>query len=150
MSDYRAPIEEMRFLIEEIAGLSEIRQLPGCEEASEDVVAAILEEAAKFAGEVLAPLNRVGDKSGCRLEGDGVSTPSGWKEAYRQFCEAGWGGLTAPVEFGGQGLPEALGVAVEEMWNAANMSFALGPMLTTGAVDALLIAGTPEIKALYL
>lgn len=150
MSDYRAPVEEMRFLIEEIAGLSEIRQLPGCEEASEDVAAAILDEAAKFAGEVLSPLNRIGDKTGCRLEGDVVTTPPGWKEAYRQFCEAGWGGITAPAEFGGQGLPKALGVAVEEMWNAANMAFALGPMLTTGAVDALLTAGTPEIQALYL
>ncbi|WP_126445029.1 acyl-CoA dehydrogenase C-terminal domain-containing protein [Sulfuricystis multivorans] len=150
MSDYRAPVEEMRFLIEEIVGLSEIRQLPGCEEASEDVVSAILDEAAKFAGEVLAPLNRVGDKTGCRLEGDTVITPPGWQEAYHQFCEAGWGGLTAPAEFGGQGLPNSLGVAVEEMWNAANMSFALGPMLTTGAVDALLTAASPEIKSIYL
>ncbi|MEW5782002.1 MAG: acyl-CoA dehydrogenase C-terminal domain-containing protein [Pseudomonadota bacterium] len=150
MSDYRAPVEEMRFLIEEIAGLSEIRQWPGCEEASEDVVTAILDEAAKFAGGVLAPLNRVGDKTGCRLEGDTVITPPGWQEAYRQFCAAGWGALTAPAEYGGQNLPQSLGVAVEEMWNAANMSFALGPMLTTGAVDALLTAGTPEIKSLYL
>lgn len=150
MSDYRAPVAEMRFLIEDIAGLTEIRQWPGCEEATEDVVAAILDEAAKFAGEVLAPLNRVGDKHGCRLDGDAVITPPGWKEAYQQFCAAGWGGLTAPSDYGGQGLPESLGVAVEEMWNAANMSFALGPMLTTGAVDALLTAASPEIKSLYL
>lgn len=150
MSDYRAPVEEMRFLIEEIAGLNEIRQLPGYEEASEDVVTAILAEAAKFAGEVLAPLNRIGDKVGCRLEGDTVITPAGWKEAYRRFCEAGWGAITAPSEYGGQGLPEALAVALEEMWHSANMAFALCPMLTSSAVDALLIAGSPQIKSLYL
>jgi alkylation response protein AidB-like acyl-CoA dehydrogenase len=150
MSDYRAPVAEMRFLIEEIAGLKDIRQWPGCEEASEDVVTAILDEAAKFASEALAPLNRIGDKHGCRLDNDAVITPPGWKEAYQQFCEAGWGGLTAPAEYGGQGLPQALGVAVEEMWNAANMAFALCPMLTTGAVDALLIAGSSEIKSIYL
>ncbi|MCX7897769.1 MAG: acyl-CoA dehydrogenase [Rhodocyclaceae bacterium] len=150
MGDYQAPLREMRFLIEEIAGLREIRALSGCEEASEDVVAAILEEAAKFAREVLAPLNRVGDQTGCRLENGAVITPPGWQDAYRRFCESGWGGITAPVEYGGQGLPKALGVAVEEMWNAANMAFALCPMLTASAIDALRVAAAPEIQARYL
>ena len=150
MSDYRAPVKDMRFVMDELAGLPEICQLPGFEEATPDVADAIVEEAAKFSGEVLAPLNRVGDKEGCTLGAAGVVTPPGWKEAYRQYCEAGWSGITQPQAFGGQGLPEVLGIAVMEMAQSANMSFSLGPLLTSGAVSALLTCASDELKAIYL
>ena len=150
MSDYRAPVKDMRFVMDELAGLPEICQLPGFEEATPDVADAIVEEAAKFSGEVLAPLNRVGDKEGCTLGAGGVVTPPGWKEAYRQYCEAGWSGITQPQAFGGQGLPEVLGIAVMEMAQSANMSFSLGPLLTSGAVSALLTCASDELKAIYL
>jgi alkylation response protein AidB-like acyl-CoA dehydrogenase len=150
MSDYIAPVKDMRFVIDEIAKLPEISRLPGYEEATPDVVDAILDEAAKFTGEVLAPLNRVGDKAGCTLGPAGVVTPPGWKEAYRAFCDAGWNGITSPVDYGGQGLPDALGIAVKEMVCSANLSFSLGPLLTTGAVEALLTCASDELKAIYL
>ena len=150
MSDYRAPIKDMRFVMDEIAGFRELSSLPGYEEATPDVADAILEEAARFTGEVIAPLNRVGDKQGCRLTPDGVVTPQGWKEAYQQFCESGWNGIASPAEFGGQGLPDTLGVAVKEMVCSANLSFSLGPLLTTGAVEALLTCASDELKATYL
>ncbi|MDP1654079.1 MAG: acyl-CoA dehydrogenase N-terminal domain-containing protein [Rhodocyclaceae bacterium] len=126
MSDYRAPIKEMRFVMDELAGLPEISQLPGFEEATPDMADAILEEAAKFASEVLAPLNQVGDKEGCQMTPQGVTTPTGWKAAYQSFCAAGWNGIVLPTEFGGQGLPDVLGVAVKEMVCSANLSFSLG------------------------
>ncbi len=150
MSDYIAPVKDMRFVIDEIAKLPEISRLPGYQEATPDVVDAILDEAAKFTGEVLAPLNRVGDKNGCTLGPQGVVTPAGWKEAYKAFCEAGWNGITSPAEYGGQGLPDALGIAVKEMVCSANLSFSLGPLLTTGAVEALLTCASDELKAIYL
>ena len=139
MSDYRAPVKDMRFVMDELAGFKELSQMAAYEEATPDVADAILDEAARFTGEVLAPLNRVGDKQGCRMTDDGVTTPPGWKEAYKAFCEAGWNGIVLPVEFGGQGLPDTLGVAVKEMVCSANLSFSLGPLLTTGAVEALLM-----------
>mgnify|MGYP000973191145 FL=1 len=150
MSDYRAPVKDMRFVMDEIVGLSEIAQLPGYEEATPDMADAVLEEAAKFAGGVLAPLNRVGDQQGCKLGADGVTTPDGWKEAYRAFCDSGWNGLAMPAEFGGQGLPETFGIAVKEMLASANMAFSLCPMLTGGAIQALLTCASDELKATYL
>ncbi|WP_153147245.1 acyl-CoA dehydrogenase C-terminal domain-containing protein [Dechloromonas sp. H13] len=150
MSDYRAPVKDMRFIMDEIVGLAEIAQLPGYEEATPDMADAILEEAAKFTGGVLAPLNRSGDQQGCQLGPDGVTTPDGWKEAYKAFCESGWNGLAMPVEFGGQGLPETLGIAVKEMSASANMAFSLCPMLTGGAIQALLTCASDELKATYL
>ncbi len=150
MSDYRAPVKEMRFVMDELAGFKELEQIPGFEEASADLADAILDEAAKFAGEVLAPLNRVGDKEGCKLTAKGVTTPPGWKEAYASFCKAGWNGISSPAEFGGQGLPDTLGIAVKEMVCSANLSFSLGSLLTTGAVEALLTCASDELKAIYL
>ncbi len=150
MSDYRAPVKDMRFIMDEIVGLAEIAQLPGYEEATPDMADAILEEAAKFTGGVLAPLNRSGDTQGCKLGPAGVTTPDGWKEAYKAFCESGWNGLAMPVEFGGQGLPETLGIAVKEMSASANMAFSLCPMLTGGAIQALLTCASDELKATYL
>ena len=150
MSDYRAPVKDMRFVMDELAGFKELSQLPGYEDATPDLADAILEEAAKFAGEVLAPLNRIGDKEGCKLTPNGVTTPAGWKEAYKQFCAAGWNGVSSPADFGGQGLPDSLGVAIKEMVCSANLSFSLGPLLTTGAVEALITCASDELKAIYL
>jgi len=150
MNDYRAPIKDMRFAMDELAGFKELSQIAGYEEATPDVADAILEEAARFAGEVIAPLNQVGDKQGCQLTPNGVTTPPGWKEAYKQFCEAGWNGIASPADFGGQGLPDTLAVAVKEMVCSASLSFSLGPLLTTGAVEALLTCASDELKAIYL
>ena len=150
MSEYVAPLREMRFVMQELAGLEQVVSLPGCEEASPDVVDAILEEAAKFAGEVLSPLNRVGDADGAKWKDTVVTTSPGFKEAYRQFVDNGWNGLGCDPEFGGQGLPRLLSTAVSEMWKASNHAFSLCPMLTQGAIEALMIAGTDEQKAAYL
>jgi len=150
MSDYRAPVKDMRFVMDELAGFKELSRIAGYEEATPDLADAILEEAAKFTGEVLAPLNRVGDKEGCKLTPNGVTTPVGWKEAYKQFCDAGWNGISSPADFGGQGLPDTLGIAVKEMVCSANLSFSLGPLLTTGAVEALITCASDELKAIYL
>ncbi len=150
MSEYIAPLRDMRFVMQELAGLDQVVSLPGCEEASPDVVDAILEEAARFAGEVLSPLNRVGDTNGAKWQDTVVTTSPGFKEAYRQFVDNGWNGLGCDPEFGGQGLPRLLSTAVSEMWKAANHAFSLCPMLTQGAIEALMIAGTDAQKAAYL
>ncbi|MBL8419009.1 MAG: acyl-CoA dehydrogenase [Dechloromonas sp.] len=150
MSDYRAPVKDMRFVMDEIAGLNEIARLPGYEEATPDMADAILDEAAKFTGGVLAPLNRIGDQQGCRLDAGGVTTPDGWKDAYKAFCDSGWNGLAMPVAFGGQGLPETFGIAVKEMTASANMAFSLCPMLTGGSIQAMLTCASDELKAVYL
>ena len=150
MSEYVAPLRDMRFVMQELAGLDQIVSLPGCEEASADVVDAILDEAAKFAGEVISPLNRVGDTDGAKWKDTVVTTSPGFKEAYRQFVDNGWNGLGCDPEYGGQGLPRLLSTAVSEMWKAANHAFSLCPMLTQGAIEALMIAGTDEQKAAYL
>ena len=150
MSDYRAPIKDMRFVMDEIAGFPQLSQIPAYAEATPDMADAILDEAAKFTREVLAPLNRVGDTQGCTWTPEGVTTPDGWKEAYNAFREAGWSGITLPTEYGGQGLPSALGIAVQEMVCSANLGFSLGPLLTSGAVEALLTCASDELKATYL
>jgi alkylation response protein AidB-like acyl-CoA dehydrogenase len=150
MSEYRAPVKDMRFVMDELAGFKELSQLPAYEDATPDLADAILDEAARFAAEVLSPLNRVGDREGCKLTPDGVTTPAGWKGAYRQYRDAGWNGITSPAEFGGQGMPDTLGMAVKEMLCSANMAFSLGPLLTTGAVEALLTCASDELKAIYL
>ncbi len=150
MSEYAAPVRDMQFVINELVGLARIRELAGFDELTEDLCDAVLEEAAKLAAEVLAPLNRVGDLEGCRLEGDVVCTPQGWRDAYRTFCEGGWNGLAMDPEYGGQGLPKIIATAVSEMWDAANMSFALCPLLTTGAVEAIDRHGNDAIKQTYL
>ena len=150
MSEYVAPLKDMRFVMQELAGLDQVVSLPGCEEASPDVVDAILEEAAKFANGVLSPLNRVGDTNGAQWKDTVVTTTPGWKEAYAQFVENGWNGLGCDPDFGGQGLPHIVSTAVSEMWKAANHAFSLCPMLTQGAIEALTIAGSDEQKAAYL
>jgi 3-(methylthio)propanoyl-CoA dehydrogenase len=150
VTDYIAPLADMRFALHEIAGIGEIASLPGCEQASDDLVDAVLEEAGKLAGGVLAPLNRGGDEQGSRLENGVVRTPEGFKDAYRHYVEGGWNALPFAPEHGGQGLPIAVATAVAEMWNSANMSFALCPLLNVGAVEALTAHGSPEQQRLYL
>ncbi len=150
MSEYSAPLNDMRFVMRELAGLEQIVALPGYEEATPDVVDAILDEAARFAGEVLSPLNRVGDTNGAKWKDKAVTTTPGFKEAYGQFVENGWNGLGCDPDFGGQGLPKLLSTAVSEMWKGANHAFSLCPMLTQGAIEALTIAGSNEQKEAYL
>ena len=150
MPTYTPPLRDMQFVMRELAGLDEVARLPGCEEISEDLVDAILDEAGKFANGVLAPLNRTGDQQGARWEGGEVYTAEGWKGAYKQFAEAGWTALACDPEYGGQGLPKLVSTAVMEMWKASNMAFSLCPMLTNGAIEALMLRGTDEQKALYL
>ncbi|MEQ8662329.1 MAG: acyl-CoA dehydrogenase N-terminal domain-containing protein, partial [Gammaproteobacteria bacterium] len=150
MLEYAAPLRDMRFVIEEVIGCEQLAVLAGCEEITAELVDAVLEEAGKFAGGVLAPLNRVGDVEGCRLEGDVVHTPDGWREAYAQFCEAGWCSLAMNPDHGGQGLPKVVATAVSEMWDAANMAFGLCPLLTNGAIEAIEQHGDERLQALYL
>jgi alkylation response protein AidB-like acyl-CoA dehydrogenase len=150
MSEYTAPLKDIRFALTELAGVDQIAALPGYEEASADVVDAILDEAAKFAGGVLAPLNRVGDREGARWADKAVSMPEGFKDAYRQFAENGWGALDCPPEFGGQGLPKVIAAAVAEMWRSSNHAFALCPLLTRGACEALELTGSEAQKELFL
>jgi 3-(methylthio)propanoyl-CoA dehydrogenase len=151
MSQYSAPLADMQFVMTELAGLSEVAQLPGYEDATADTVAAILEEAGKFAANVLDPLNSIGDLEGAELADEGtVRTPPGFKDAYRQFCELGWNGLAKDPKFGGQGMPHLAAAAVDEMWNAANMAFELCPMLTSGAIEAIERNGSDNIKQKYL
>ena len=151
MSTYHAPLKDMQFVMKELAGLEQIGKLPGFEDATPDTVTAILEEAAKFATEVLDPLNAVGDREGATLvEGGAVKTPTGFKDAYRKFAENGWNGLTKSPDHGGQGLPQLVATAVEEMWHGANLAFALCPLLTQGAIEALELVGSDEQKAKFL
>ncbi|MGV8998330.1 MAG: acyl-CoA dehydrogenase [Parvibaculaceae bacterium] len=151
---YRAPVRDMAFLLNEVVGLKDLMgpQAGGGDFAdfSPDLVEAVLEEGAKLAGDVLAPLNKSGDSEGVRLEASGVKTAKGFSAAYKQWVDGGWGSVAAPVEHGGQGLPLAVATAAQEMWNAANMSFGLCPILSQGAVEAIAVHGTDEQKKLYL
>ncbi len=137
MSSYTAPLKDMLFVINELAGLDEVSKLPGCEEVNAELVEAVLSEAAKFAQEVLEPLNRTGDKEGAKLADHVVTSPTGFKAAYQQFTEAGWNGLGGLTEYGGQGLPHIISNPVMEMWTSSNMAFCLCPMLTSGVMEAL-------------
>jgi alkylation response protein AidB-like acyl-CoA dehydrogenase len=150
MVPYAPPVSDMRFVLEDVAGLASIASLPGYESATPDTVAAVLDQAADLARDVLAPLNDSGDREGSRLENGIVRTPSGFRDAYQAFVAGGWGGLPSPEDYGGQGLPLVVSAAVSEMWSAANLGFALCPMLTVGAVDALEHHGSEELKAVYL
>ena len=125
MSSYVAPLKDMMFVLTELAGLDKVAALPGYEEATTDVVEAILDESARFTGGVLAPLNWSGDQEGARWADMAVTMPSGFKEAYAQFVDNGWNALGGNPEHGGQGLPKVVSAAVQEMWKSANMSFSL-------------------------
>jgi alkylation response protein AidB-like acyl-CoA dehydrogenase len=150
MSTYHAPLKDMLFVLRELAGVDALAALPGLEEATPEVVDAVLTEAARFAREVLDPLNRIGDEQGARLSDGQVISPEGYAAAYRRFVEAGWNGLTGDPAHGGQGLPHLVSTAVQEMWNSANMAFCLAPMLTAGVLEAMKDHGSPDQQALFL
>lgn len=150
MTTYTAPVNDVTFVLEHLVDLPALQQLPGFEDATPDMVSAILEEAAKFSQEVLAPLNWSGDQAGVTLDDNSVKAAPGFTEAYQQFVESGWLGLAQPEQYGGQSLPFSLHMAASEFWNSANMSFALCPMLSASGIDALLAHGSDALKAKYL
>ena len=150
MAEYVAPIKDQQFVLKHVVGLDQVNKLPGWEELTDDVVDAILEEAAKLAGEVLSPLNSIGDKNPAKWKDGTVTTPPGFKEAYKQYVEAGWGNILGPTDFGGQGLPHLIATPVEEMWGAANLAFKLCPMLTQGAIEAIAHVGPDPLRKRFL
>ena len=147
---YKAPIKDMLFNIQHLANIDQVAQIPGFEEAGFETAQAVLEECAKFNEGVLAPLNWEGDKNPSTWKNGVVTTTPGFKDAFRKYVEGGWQGLQHPTDFGGQGLPKTIGAACGEMLNSANMSFALCPLLSDGAIEALLTAGSDDLKAVYL
>src|SRR5215469_11757347 len=151
MPVYKAPVDDALFLLTDVFHIERYANLPGFADASPDLVEAVLGEAAKFSEDVLMPLNRVGDTQGCRRNPDGsVSTPVGFKDAFKQLVEGGWIGISVPAEFGGQGLPGALTQTINEFLASANMAFAMYPGLTQGAIAALLAHGSDDIKARFV
>lgn len=151
MPQYQAPITDAKFIINEVLGIDRFSNLPGFENASADMIEAILTEGGKFVENVLFPLNQVGDLEGCSRHDDGsVTTPTGFKQAYDQYCDAGWGTLSAPEEFGGQGLPHIVSMAFEEFMASSNMAFAMYPGLTHGAISSILAKGSDEQKAKFV
>jgi acyl-CoA dehydrogenase len=148
---YKAPVDEMLFLLTDVFQIGRYNNLPGFADATPDVLEAVLSEAAKLCEEVVQPLNRTSDVEGCTRRDDGsVATPTGFKDAFKQYAAGGWMGISAPPEFGGQGLPETLTTVVDEFLASACMAFAMYPGLTQGAIAAILTHGTPEQKAAYL
>ena len=147
---YRAPVQDLMFAIRDLAGLDEVATLPGFEDAGCETAQAVLDEAARFNEEVVAPLNWEGDKFPSSFHDGHVTTTPGFKQAFRQFAEGGWQGLQHPAAFGGQGLPKTIGFACTEILNSANLSFALCPLLTDGAIEALLTAGSPDQQQAYI
>jgi len=147
---YRAPVKDIRFVLDELIGTAQLRACPEFAEYSSETCEAVLDEAARFAEVVLDPLCKSGDQEGAQWSADGVTMPAGFKEAYQQFCDNGWPALRCKAEFGGQNVPTVLGTAVEELWASANLAFKLCPMLTQGAIEAIQHFGTPQQKQLYL
>jgi alkylation response protein AidB-like acyl-CoA dehydrogenase len=150
MAEYQAPLKDMQFVLKHVVGLDQVNTLPGWEDVTEDVVDAILEEAGKLASEVLSPLNATGDRAGAKWKDGAVTMPAGFKAAYQQYVQAGWGNIMSPPEFGGQGLPHLIATPVEEMWGAANLAFKLCPMLTQGAIEAISHVGPDSLRKAYL
>src|SRR5689334_6115633 len=151
MPTYKAPVEDVKFLLNDVFHMERYGNMPGFADATPDVVAAILEEAAKFSEEVLQPLNRSGDLEGCKRNDDGsVTTPKGFKQAYRGLIDGGWVGISVPTEYGGQGLPATMTMIVNEMLASSNMAFAMYPGLTQGAIGAQLTHASGELKRRYL
>jgi len=150
MSEYQAPVKEMNFTLNDVIDVKEVTSLEKFQDADDDLIEAILLEGAKFTGDVLSPLNRVGDLNPSTVSDGVVTTPPGFKEAYQQYCENGWNGITANIEYGGQGLPHVVGLPIMEMVESANSSFSLCPMLTSSAILAIEKHGTEEQKNTYL
>lgn len=150
MGEYTAPLKDMRFVLNNIVDLEALSKLETYAHAEPDVVDAVLEEAGKFAANVLSPLNKSGDLQGSHVKDGVVTTPDGWTEAYAQFVEGGWNGISAPEKYDGGGLPSAVALATVEMWNSANLAFSLCPLLTQGAIESILAHGTAEQQATYL
>ena len=146
---YRAPVADIAFALNHAAGFDRARQ-DGIHELDDDVLAAVLEEAGKYASDVIAPLNRIGDTRGAVFKDGVVTTPPGWRDAYQGWAAAGWNGLASPQAWGGQGLPHAVNAACIEMWNSASMAFGIGPVLTMAAINALAIHGGDALKQRYL
>src|SRR6204780_4551408 len=149
MNPYRAPLRDMQFVLRELVPFADVAALPGCEELP-DVLDPILEEAAAFATGVLEPLNREGDVAGCTWSDGVVETPAGFGNAYRSFAQSGWIGLAVPEEYGGQALPQIFLGPTLEMWNAANIGFANGPLLNQGAIEAIELVGSDAQKNHYI
>jgi alkylation response protein AidB-like acyl-CoA dehydrogenase len=147
---YRAPVKDIRFVLDELIGTEGLRACPGYAEYSSETSDAVLGEAARFAETVLEPLCKSGDRQGAQWSATGVTMPDGFKEAYQQFADSGWPSLRAHQEFGGQGVPNVLGTAVEELWASSNLAFKLCPMLTQGAVEAIQHFASPQLKQMYL
>lgn len=150
VSDYRAPLNDLAFLFDKVVGLHEVFQLPAYAEVDADVVPDLLTEAGRFMADKMAPLNRVGDTVGCKVEGEKVVTPPGFREAYKAYVEAGWGGVSHPEEFGGGSFPVAVGLAVQEFFTEANVAFSLCPLLGQGAIELMLQHGDETQKEQYL
>jgi alkylation response protein AidB-like acyl-CoA dehydrogenase len=150
MNEYHAPLADMKFVLRELVDRELLAQLPDFGEMTLDVAESVLEEAARFASGVLSPLNQIGDVQGARWQDGRVLTADGWRQAYTRFVADGWGALSCPAQFGGQNLPRVLSALVEEMWNGANVAFALCPMLTRGTVDAIELRGAQRLRETYL
>ena len=150
MADYIAPLKDLNFVINELAGLDEVNKLPGFEHATDDLLDPILEEASRFAREVLGPTNVIGDQQRCSVDNGVVKVPSEFSDAYQLFVEGGWQGLDCAQEYDGMGLPSLIGTATAEMWGTANLALSLCPMLTSGAIDTVELHATDELKQLYL
>jgi alkylation response protein AidB-like acyl-CoA dehydrogenase len=148
---YKAPVDDVMFLLNDVFQISRYNNLPGFADATPELIEAVLREAAKLAEEIMQPLNRSGDEEGCTRHDDGsVTTPKGFKEAYKQYADGGWMGISAPADYGGQGLPETMTTVVNEIMAAANMALTMYPGLTQGAIAAILTHGSEEQKAAYL
>ncbi|MCB1419119.1 MAG: acyl-CoA dehydrogenase family protein, partial [Notoacmeibacter sp.] len=147
---YRSPVREIAFTLKHVAGVGPAMESGALGDLSDDLLDAILEEAGKFASDEIAPLYKVGDTEGCVARDGVVTLPKGWADLYRRWAEGGWNAISGPEEFGGQGLPISLNAATQEMWNSASMGFALGPMLTMGAIEAVEAHGSDWLKATFL
>jgi acyl-CoA dehydrogenase len=150
MADYIAPLKDLNFVINDLVGLDEVNKLPGFGHATDDLLEPILDEASRFAREVLGPTNVIGDQQGCSVDNGVVKVPSEFSDAYQLFVEGGWQGLDCPQEYDGMGLPSLIGTATAEMWGTANLALSLCPMLTSGAIDTVELHATEELKQLYL
>jgi len=150
MTEYTAPLGDLTFVINELAGLEELSKLPAFEHATDDLLGPILDEASRFAREVISPTNIVGDQEGCRIEDGVVRVPAEFSEAYRLFVEGGWQGLDCSPDYGGMGLPSLIGSAASEMWQGANLALGLCPMLTGGAIETVATHATDDLKQMYL